>query len=140
MASIHKAALINAPAGAVWSAIRDVGAPHERLMPGFVTHTEFLADHDPMVRNLTLPDGAVVHEVIVEVDDELHRLVCAARGDDISHHNGAMQVFDAGPGRCRVTWIVDLLPHSLATVWDDRTAQALASMKAHLEAEALHRG
>jgi carbon monoxide dehydrogenase subunit G len=138
MASIHKAALINAPAGAVWSAVRDVGAAHSRLMPGFVTHTELVADHDPMVRKLTLADGKTVNETIVEVDDELHRLVCAVRGEGVDHHNGALQVFDAGPGRCRVTWIADLLPHGLATSFDEQMGQGLAAMKAHLEAEAGH--
>ena len=39
MASIRKEILINAPAGDVWAAVRDVGAPHERLTPGFVVAT-----------------------------------------------------------------------------------------------------
>lgn len=139
MASIHKTVLINAPAGAVWSAVRDVGAAHSRLMPGFVLRTELVADQDPMVRRLSLANGATVNETVVEVDDELHRLVCAVTDEGVDHHNGAMQVFDAGPGRCRVTWIADLLPHGLATSFDERMAQGLAAMKAHLEAEAGHR-
>ena len=39
MASIHKEALIAAAPTEVWAAIRDVGAVHRRLAPGFVTDT-----------------------------------------------------------------------------------------------------
>ena len=36
MASIRHEVVIDASAGVVWDAIRDVGAVHERLAPGFV--------------------------------------------------------------------------------------------------------
>ena len=36
MASIHKEILIQARPQDVWAAIRDVGAVHQRLAPGFV--------------------------------------------------------------------------------------------------------
>ena len=36
MASIRKEVLIEASADDVWAALRDWGAPHERLVPGFV--------------------------------------------------------------------------------------------------------
>ena len=37
MASIHKDIPINAPAHETWDAVRDFGAVHTRLAPGFVT-------------------------------------------------------------------------------------------------------
>jgi hypothetical protein len=39
MASIRKGIVIEAPAETVWAAVRDVGAVHERLAPGFVVDT-----------------------------------------------------------------------------------------------------
>ena len=35
MASIHREIVIDAPAEKVWDAVRDVGAIHRRLAPGF---------------------------------------------------------------------------------------------------------
>ena len=43
MASIRKEILIDAPTEHVWAAIRDVGAVHERLAPGFVVDTGWRA-------------------------------------------------------------------------------------------------
>ena len=37
MASIHKEVLIEAQPDAVWGAVRDVGAVHLRVAPGFLT-------------------------------------------------------------------------------------------------------
>src|SRR6266850_692586 len=37
MASIHREIIIDARPAAVWDALRDVGAIHQRLAPGFVT-------------------------------------------------------------------------------------------------------
>ena len=39
MASIHREIAIEARPEAVWDAVRDVGAIHERLAPGFVVNT-----------------------------------------------------------------------------------------------------
>jgi len=37
MACIHNDVPLPAPAGEVWDAVRDFGALHQRLVPGFVT-------------------------------------------------------------------------------------------------------
>jgi hypothetical protein len=42
MGSIRKEILTKAGIDAVWSAIRDVGALHTRLVPGFVTDTRLI--------------------------------------------------------------------------------------------------
>jgi hypothetical protein len=40
MATIRSELKTRAPASDVWSAIRDIGALHTRLVPGFVTDTK----------------------------------------------------------------------------------------------------
>jgi len=76
MASIHKTIPIEAPADHVWDAVRDFGALHTRLVPGFVldTHLE-------------------------------------------------------GQARCRLIWIVDVLPHEIAPYIDGQMDQAAAAMQ-----------
>ena len=39
MASVRREVLIRAPAAQVWDAVRDIGALHSRLVPGFVVDT-----------------------------------------------------------------------------------------------------
>jgi len=55
----------------VWDALRDVGALHTRLVPGFVTDTS-LQDG---VRTVTFGNGMVARETIVTVDENEHRVV-----------------------------------------------------------------
>ena len=40
MATIRSELKTSAPASEVWSAIRDIGALHTRLVPGFITDTK----------------------------------------------------------------------------------------------------
>ena len=74
MASIHKEIRIHARPEKVWDAVRDVGAIHTRLAPGFVVDTRLEAD----ARVVTFANGMVVRELIVDVDDESRREVRAA--------------------------------------------------------------
>ena len=53
----------------VWDAIRDVGAIHRRLVPGFVVDCKLEGES----RLVTFANGMVVREVIVSVDDETCR-------------------------------------------------------------------
>ena len=73
MATIRKEALINASPETVWAAVRDVGAVHERLAPGFVVDTRL----EPGARVVTFANGLVAREMIVDVDDQARRLVWA---------------------------------------------------------------
>jgi Polyketide cyclase / dehydrase and lipid transport len=54
MASVRREILIDAPTADVWSALRDFGALHERLVPGFVVDTSLDGD----VRVVTFFNGA----------------------------------------------------------------------------------
>lgn len=76
MASIRKEILVEAPAEDVWAAIRDVGAPHERLAPGFVVATRL----EEGARVVTFGNGLVARELIVDVDDRARRLAWAVVG------------------------------------------------------------
>src|SRR5215813_5039559 len=110
MASIRREMLVEADPKEVWDAIRDVGAVHTRLAPGFVVDTRL----EEGARIVTFGNGMVARELIVEVDDEARRVVWAVVGGRMTHHNASAQVFADGGGRSRFVWIADLLPNELA--------------------------
>ncbi len=109
MACIRKEILIEARPEDVWAAVRDVGAVHKRLAPGFVVDTRLDGD----ARVVTFANGMVVRELIVDIDDAARRFAWAAVGGRLTHHNASMQVFADGEGRSRLVWIADLLPNNL---------------------------
>jgi hypothetical protein len=125
MASIHREILIRAGAAEVWDAIRDVGAPHKRLAPGFLVDTRLEGD----ARVVTFANGLVARELIVDIDDQARRLVWAVVGGRLTHHNASLQVFPDGEERSRVVWIADLLPHELAGTIGGLIEQGLGVMQ-----------
>ncbi len=108
MATIRKEFLIEAAPEQVWDAMRDVGALHTRLVPGFVTGCKLDGD----ARIVTFGNGVVAREVIVDVDDAARRIAWSATGARLTHHNASSQVFAEG-GKTRVVWIADLLPNEM---------------------------
>jgi carbon monoxide dehydrogenase subunit G len=110
MASIRKEIAIAAPADLVWAAVRDVGAVHHRLAPGFVTDVQLEDD----ARVVSFANGLTVRELLVDIDDASRRLAYAATGGRARHHHASMQVFPDGSGGCRLLWITDILPHAAA--------------------------
>ena len=76
MGSICKEILTVAGADEVWSAVRDIGALHTRLVPGFVTDTYL----EPGARIVTFGNGMVLREPIIAINDDVRRLVWPARG------------------------------------------------------------
>ena len=111
MASIHKEILIEARPEDVWEAIRDVGAIHRRLAPGFVVDTQ--ARRRRPHRDLRQRHGRA------RADRRHRRAITAAWswsvvGGRMTHHNASLQVFADGESRSRVVWIADLLPNDLA--------------------------
>lgn len=137
MPTIHHEIDVDAEPALVWDAVRDVGALHTRLVPGFVTATEMLEETDVPTRRVTFATGTVLDEVIVTVDDEQRRLVWSIQG--VQHHNGALRV-SSRPGGARVTWTADVLPAALAERFSPFMARGLAVMKATLEQSAAGQG
>lgn len=121
MASIYKEIPIQARPQDVWAAIRDVGAVHQRL--------------DGDARIVTFANGAVVRELIVDIDDQARRLAYAAVGGRTTHHNASMQVFAQGENQSRLVWITDLLPNEVTAIIRELVEQGAATMKQTLEAQ-----
>jgi carbon monoxide dehydrogenase subunit G len=109
MATIRVERSVAAPPEQVWDALRDWGALHERLVPGFVVDTRL----DGEDRIVTFFNGAVLREVLVDLDEESRRLVWSVVDGPYTHHNGAAQVFAEGDGT-RFVWTADLLPNEAA--------------------------
>jgi carbon monoxide dehydrogenase subunit G len=109
MASIRKEILVDRTPEHVWDVLRDVGALHTRLVPGFVTDTRL----EDGARVVTFGNGLVARERIVDVDDEARRVVWSVVGGRFTHHNASVQVFADGGGS-RLVWIADLLPDEIA--------------------------
>ena len=129
MASIHREVRIQADPLTVWDALRDVGALHTRLAPGFVTDVRM----EEGARVVTFGNGLVARELIVDVNDALRRLAWSVVGGKMTHHNASAQVFPDGEGRCRFVWIADLLPHEAAPGVAAMMDQGLAVIKRTLE-------
>lgn len=128
MASITKEITVKASVEEAWDAMRDVGALHTRLVPGFVINTEL----EPGARIVTFANGMTVRELIVSVDGATHRLVWSVRNDLLTHYNGAAQVTEGPDRRTRVVWTADLLPDSAAAVVDQMMEQGMSAMQAAL--------
>jgi hypothetical protein len=129
MAAIRKEIITAARADDVWEVLRDVGALHTRLVPGFVTDTHL----EPGARIVTFDSGLVVRETIITVDDDDRRIVWSAAGGSLTHHNASAQVFPAPQGAAKVVWIADILPDSAAGAITAMIDRGMAAMKRTLD-------
>jgi carbon monoxide dehydrogenase subunit G len=129
MASIRREVVIGAAPEQVWDALRDVGAVHQRLAPGFVTNVQM----EEGARVVTFGNGLVVRERIVALDEAERRLVWSATGGRLSHHNASAQVFGEGEGRTRFVWVADLLPDEMAPAIAAMIEQGIAKIRKTLE-------
>jgi carbon monoxide dehydrogenase subunit G len=107
MASIRREFVVAARPEDVWAAVRDVGAIHERLVPGFV--------------------------VDCRLEGDARRHAWSAAGGWLTHHNASLQVFAEGADRSRVVWIADLLPNEMAGPIAAMIDQGVSAMKRTLE-------
>lgn len=129
MASIRQEIQVKASPAQVWDAMRDVGALHVRLVPGFVVDTKL----EPGARIVTFGNGVVAREAIVDVDDKAMRIAWSASGGRLVHHNASAQVFAASEGGARIVWVCDLLPNAMREAIDGMITQGLAAMKRTLD-------
>jgi Polyketide cyclase / dehydrase and lipid transport len=129
MATLRSELTTRALASDVWLAIRDIGALHTRLVPGFVTDTKL----EPGARIVTFANGMVVHEPIVTLDDGTRRLVWTAEGGRTSHYNAALQVSELADGLTSVVWTVDFLPDDAGGVLSKAIEAGTRAMQRSLD-------
>ncbi len=129
MGSIRKEIITSAGANEVWAALRDVGALHTPLVPGFVIDTRL----EDGARIVTFGNGMVVREPIVGISDKMRRVAWSADSEWLSHYNGAAEVVTDGNGEIRVIWTVDFLPEEAAAFLDSMMEQGIRAMKQTLD-------
>ncbi len=129
MASIRRHVVIDREPDAVWDALRDWGALHERLAAGFVTDCR----RDGEARVVTFASGAVLREEILGCDEEHRRLAWTIVDGPYTHHNGAAEVVPESHGETRPVWTSDLRPDALAEATAKAMEQGLAAIKQTLE-------
>ncbi len=128
MASIRKEIHIDAPVEKVWDALRDLGALHTRLVPGFVAVTRLNGSS----REVTFANGTKVVEDIVSVDGRHRRVTWAIVGQQFHHYQGTATVEPGDPG-CRFVWTADLLPDELAPDVEAMITAGIAIIKKTME-------
>ncbi|HEY3008214.1 MAG TPA: SRPBCC family protein [Micromonosporaceae bacterium] len=130
MASVRREIVVEAPPDTVWAALRDWGAVHRRLVPGFVVDARL----DGEDRIVTFFNGATVRELFVDLDDEARRLVWSVVDGPYAHHNASAQVLADGSNHTRFVWIADVLPHDAAPHLAGLMERGLWVLKRTLEA------
>jgi hypothetical protein len=115
----------------VWDVIRDIGAIHKRLAPGYVTDTRL--EEGGTARVVTFANGAVARELIVTLDNDTRRLAYSVVGGMASHHNASFQVFPTTDGGTTLVWITDLLPNTLAPAFTGMIEGGAAVIKRTLD-------
>jgi hypothetical protein len=127
VATIRSELTTRAPADEVWSAVRDIGALHTRLVPGFVVDTRL----EPGARVVTFVN---LREPIVTLDDEARRLVWTAEGGRARHYNAALEVASLPDGATSVVWTADFLPDELHAYFSQAIGAGMAAMQRSLDA------
>lgn len=131
MASIRKEFEIDASPETVWDAMRDTGAIHKRLVPGFVTDCKM---DGADARIVTFGNGLVAREVIVDVDDMSRRVVWTIPEGRADHYHASSQVFSKD-GKTTVVWIADFLPHEMKSAIAGMIDTGAAAMQKALGGE-----
>lgn len=129
MATVRREIRIEASASSVWQAVRDIGALHTRLVPGFVVATQL----EEGARVVTFGDGRVVREWIIDINDAERRLAWAILDPPLAHYSASAQIHDDGADACTFVWIANLLPNSMADAVAGMIERGLATAKATLE-------
>jgi carbon monoxide dehydrogenase subunit G len=115
MASIRKVIPLGASPEAVWEALADFQAVHERVAPGFVTDSRPEGED----RIVTFAPGGEAQERLVTADAAARRLVYTVvrSGLGATHHQASAEVHEEPDGGgCRLVWTTDVLPDALGPV------------------------
>ncbi len=125
MASVRREVVVDQSPEYVWDAVRDFGALHRRLVPGFVTAVEL---EGATTRIVTFANGTQAREVLVDADEQARRLVYAVVGGRLTAHSASVQIFAEGQG-ARLVWIADFLPNELQPYIASQMDEAAKAMK-----------
>ncbi|MGY3107578.1 hypothetical protein ACVWW7_004205 [Bradyrhizobium sp. LM6.9] len=79
-------------------------------------------------RVVTFANGSVAREVLVDCDDARQRLVYAINSERLKHYSASVQVIAEGDARCRLVWIIDMLPNELAAYVQGQTGDAVIAI------------
>jgi hypothetical protein len=132
MASIHKDIPLDARPEDVWAAVRDYGAVHQRVAPGFVTDCKLDGDS----RIVTFANGNVAQELLVTMDDARMRLVYSVVSERVKQHSASIHIFADGDNRSRMVWITDVLPDEIAPYIDGQMDLGAAAMQKQFRRDA----
>jgi hypothetical protein len=128
MGSVSKDVDVPASSADVWDAMRDYGAVHKRVAPGFVVDCYL----DGVDRVITFASGGTARERLVSLDDQRKRLVYTVVEGRLAleHHQGSVEVSAHGPAATgsRIVWITDFLPDELEQVIEGLMTQGAAAM------------
>ena len=126
MASIHQDMQLGVTSDVAWAAVRDFGAVHERVAPGFVID----ARRDGDDRIVTFHTGATARERLVTIDDDRRRLVYSVVESQLgfAHHQASVEVLDAADAGCRLLWTADVLPDTVAPMVNGLMEQGAAAI------------
>ncbi|QSI31536.1 SRPBCC family protein [Variovorax sp. RKNM96] len=130
MATIYKEFTVEADVAQVWDALRDFGAVHTRLAPGFLTDCKLDGQG---ARIVSFANGLVARELLVGIDEANRRLAYTVTDGKASHHQASAQVFADGEGRARFVWITDVLPDEFAAYVEPMMVKGGEAMKKTLE-------
>ncbi len=134
MATIRKEIVIEANADQVWDAVSDIGAVHQRFVPGYTLDTQL----DGNDRILYFPHGGVVRERIVSIDAETYRFsyaVVEGSNPPLIHHHASFQVFAKDENESILVWITDFLPNHTEPEMRIRIDRASQVIKQTIEKE-----
>ncbi len=129
MATTRSSVRIARPADDVWAVVGDAAAL-ARWFPGMTWSTV-----DGEVRRAGLVSGLELVEQIVTCDPELRRFQYRITGGvPVGHHLATIDVFDLGPADSLVAYSTEVEPAPLVLVLGAAIGDALANLKAILEA------
>ena len=60
--------------------------------------------------------------------ERFERLVYAINNERLKHYSASVQVIAEGEARCRLVWIIDILPNELAAYVQGQTKEAVAAI------------
>jgi hypothetical protein len=133
MTSIYKDISLDARPEDIWAAVRDYGAVHRRVAPGFVTDCKLDGDS----RIVTFANGNVTQERLVTMDDTRMRLVYAVVSPRVKQHSASIQIFADGDSRSRIVWIADVLPNEIGPYIDGQMDLGAAAMRKQFRRDAV---